>query len=206
MNKASENEIVNIAEGEIKKFVKKWIKTPYVWESETDVHAELYMRIKLSLHKKGLKPSKCRYGSMVDAEYFDGVYCKPKTYIKKANYPDIVIYKGTGKKYELGDRENEPMLWVCEIKYFTDWSSGLSKEGVENDIRKLKRLLGLKEKGADYAAYLILQRTKKREGGLNRVLYRDLQLNKNNKIQKILKKTENENSKLKLYRYSTGYK
>lgn len=206
MTKTSEKEIVKIAEGEIKKFVKKWIKTPYAWESETDVHAELYMRIKSSLYRKGFKLNKCKYKNIVDAEYFDGVYCKPTTYFKKAKYPDIVIYKGVDKKYELGDRENEAMLWVCEIKYFTDWSSALYKEGVENDIRKLKRLLSLKEKGADYAAYLILQRTKKCKSGLNRVLYRDLQLNKNNKIREILKKAEDKNSKLKLYRYSTDYK
>ena len=161
----TEKQIVEIAEGEISKFVKKWIKTPYAWESETDVHAELYMNIKRSLHKKGFEPSKCKYKNMIDLEVFDGVYCKPTTYFKKANYPDIVIYKGTDTKYKLGDRENEGMLWVCEIKYFTDWSSALYKEGVENDIRKLKRLLSIRKQGAKYAAYLILQR--KKRAGLN---------------------------------------
>ncbi len=210
MTKISEKEIVKIVEGEIEKFVKEWIKTPYVWESETDVHAELYMRIKLSLHKKGLKPRQCTYtngeNSMVDAEYIGRVYCKPKTYIKKANYPDIVIYKGAKNKYKNKDKENEPMLWVCKIKYFTDWSSALYKECVENDIGKLKRLLNLKEKGAEYAAYLILQRTKKSKSGLNRTLCRDLHLKKNNKILEILKKAEDENTKLKIFCYSTGYK
>ena len=102
MNKKNEKQIVDIAEKEIQKFVKKWIKTPYAWESETDVHAELYMNIKQALHKKGFKPIKCKYESIVNAEYFDGVYCKPTTYFKKANYPDIVIYKGTDTKYKLG--------------------------------------------------------------------------------------------------------
>ncbi|MBU4304370.1 MAG: hypothetical protein KJ893_01895 [Candidatus Omnitrophica bacterium] len=206
MIKKHEKQIVEIAEGEINKFIKKWIKTPYAWESETDVHAELYMNIKRSLHKKGFKPIKCKYKNIVDAECFDGIYCKPTTYFKKANYPDIVIYKGTDKKYKLGDRENEEMLWVCEIKYFTDWSSSLYKESVENDIRKLKHLLSLKEKGTDYATYLILQRTKNNKRGLSRVLCHDLKLNKNNKIRGILKKAQSENSKLKLYCYSTGYK
>ena len=35
----TEKQIVQIAEGEINKFVKRWIKTPYAWESETDFHA-----------------------------------------------------------------------------------------------------------------------------------------------------------------------
>lgn len=97
-------------------------------------------------------------------------------------------------------------MWACEIKYFTDWSSALYKEGVENDIRKLKRLLSLKKRGTDYAAYLILQRTRNNKSGLSRVLCNDLQLSKNNKIRGILKKAQSENSKLKLYCYSTCYK
>jgi len=206
MAKQYEKQIVKIAEEEIDKFVKKWVRAPYAWESETDVHAELYMNIKRSLHSKGFKPSKCQYENIVDAEEFDEIYCKPTTYFKKANYPDIVIYKGDKTKYKLKDRENEEMSWVCEIKYFTDWSSGLSKEGIENDIRKLKRLLSLKSKGAAYAAYLILQRTKKNESGLRRILCHHLQFNKDNKIPEILKKAQSENSRLRLYCYSTDYK
>lgn len=159
MPNRKEIEMVKIAEIEIEKFAKEWQKTPYLWESETDVHAELYIRIKSSLRKKKFLPEKGNpYGDLIDEEYFDWIYCKPKTYIKKANYPDIVIYKDMGKKHRVGDRENEPMLWVCEIKYVTDWSSQLSKESVQSDIIKLKGLLKRKKGGVDCACYLILRR------------------------------------------------
>jgi len=118
MTKKDDKRMVEMAEEEIEKFVKKWEKKPYLWESEFDVHAELYMRIKSSLHKEFPleKSEKFKYKGMVKKEHFDYIYCNPKTYAnKRAKKPDIVIYKNTGKECNVGDRENEPMLWVCEI-------------------------------------------------------------------------------------------
>lgn len=157
MTKASEKEMVKIAKIEVEKFAKEWIATPYVWESETDVHSDLYIRIKSSLRKK-FPLVKYKYKGMAEEEYFDWVYCNPKTYTKGAKKPDLVIYKDSGKKRSVGGRENYPMLWVCEIKYITNWSSLLSKESVENDIKKLKYLLEREEGGTDYACYIIFRR------------------------------------------------
>lgn len=167
MSNACEREIIQMAVAEIKKFSKKWAKSPYRWESEADIHAELYMRIKLRINKK-FPPSKhaCFWeenGKIKTVkEVFDWVYCKPKTYIKgdKNNcyYPDIAIYKENTGNCLVKERKNVPMLWLCEIKYITEWSSLLSKENVENDIKKLTQLLNQKKDGTDRACYLIFQR------------------------------------------------
>ena len=156
MNKVIEKRMVEIADREIENFAKEWKRNPYLWESETDVHSELYIRIKKSLQKFPLK--ECRYKGMKNKAEFDWIYCKPKTYIKRANYPDIVIYKYSGKEQNIGDKENDLMLWICEIKYATDWSSSLSSETIKNDIEKLKWFLNTKKGGSKYARYLILRR------------------------------------------------
>jgi hypothetical protein len=159
MDKTDENIMVDIAENEIKRFAEEWMNNPYLWESETDVHAELYMRIKKSLHLHDkFSVRKYKYKDMVKEEYFDWIYCKPKTYIKGASYPDLIIYKDTDKKHDFGDTDNEPMLWACEIKYATNWSSLLSKEGVKKDIKKLETLLERTCGGVDHACYLIMLR------------------------------------------------
>jgi len=153
----NEKRIVKIAEDEVKKFAKEWKKNPYLWESEADIHAELYNRIKNCIDK----PSEYKYDDMEKAGKFNWIYCKPKTYLKgKRNcyYPDIVIYKKGSKIRKVSERQNEPMLWVCEIKYITNWSSLLSKESVENDIRKLTCLLNQKRDGAERSYYLIFHR------------------------------------------------
>ena len=158
MTKNDEKRIVKIAEREIEVFAKEWQKSPYLWESETDVHAELYIKIKASLRKKfPLRPYK--YEGMAKEELFNWIYCKPKTYIgTKFTLPDLVIYKDAGEKCNVSNKENEPMLWVCEIKYITDWSGLFPKEEIEKDINKLKCLLNSEKNGSDYACCLILRR------------------------------------------------
>lgn len=164
MTKRGEIEIVRIAERQVNKFIKRWKENSYLWESETDVHAELYMRIKLALRRKKYMPVEMTYKKdMNGSELFDLMYCKPKIYVagkKNAYFPDIAIYKKTQKKYSVKKRENDPILWVCEIKYATDWSSNFSDENIKHDIVKLGRLLKQKKGGADYACCLILKRWK----------------------------------------------
>ena len=189
--------MVNIAEREIKQFIKKWKKNPYHWESETDVHAELYIRIKSSLCKRfPLKKSK--YKNMVKKEYFDWVYCKPKTSVKvdkRHCYPDIVIYKGAAhNEHNDNEREEDPMLWVCEIKYSTEWSSDLTVDSIRKDVVKLQRLLEQKADGTgtDHACLLILVRW------LKKYEKNKIPRKKNlNKIDKYLKSLKGK--KIKLY-------
>ncbi|MFA6217790.1 MAG: hypothetical protein WDL87_09105 [Candidatus Omnitrophota bacterium] len=205
-----EGKIIRIVEGEIENFVKEWAKFPYAWESEADVHAELYFRIKSLLRKNKFRLQKYNaYRDLIDEEYVDWIYCKPKTYIKKKPYyPDILIYRNMGVKFSIKEPDNDPILWACEIKYITDWSSQLSKEGVRNDIRKLKCLLKPKNGGASRSCYLILQRKKKRkeERGYASFLRYDLRLSWNNKILQILRNLKKKDERLKIYCYSIDYK
>ena len=84
--------IVNTAEKVIDEFVKEWERSPYLWETEADVHGELYKRIKSAIHKKNVH----KYDDMARKEYFERVYCKYKTYIsgwgQNPYYPDIIIF------------------------------------------------------------------------------------------------------------------
>lgn len=160
-----EKEIIKIAEGEIKKFIKQWKKFPYKWETETDVHAELYGRIKSAL--RSYKPYLAKYDKWKKPEYFNWIYCAPLTYYESNDnkyrmQPDIVIYKRN--KGVVKGRINEPMLWVCEIKYKTEWSGDFHMGHRVADIKKLKTLLRQKNrsiKGTDYACCLFLTRKKK---------------------------------------------
>lgn len=169
MDKEKEKKIIKIAEREIKKFVKEWKKDPYLWESELDVHAELYSKIKKALCSAGFKPrkSRCpftengRIKQLPTEEKFNWIYCAPKTYIKnkRNQHPDLVIYKDT-KEITI-DGTNCPMLWVCEIKYMTEWSSDVTVGIVNEAIDGLKDLLKQKNdkiKGADRTYLLVLMR------------------------------------------------
>jgi len=165
MNKEKENKIVEIAEREVRKIVKEWEKNPYLWDTETDIHGELYVRIKKALKKYRVKGQYEAY--MSKKAWFDIVYCKPLTYIKGGGkyYPDIVVYDDY--TCDNGDRKiNEPMLWVCEIKYKTQWGGDQSKENRDYDEYKLRRLLKQHTDsnihGTKYAYFLNLERTKEK--------------------------------------------
>lgn len=174
MTKKDENKMIGIIEREIKEFVKNWKQKPYLWESEADVHAELYKRIKSSINKyKKFRPRKfkCTYEEngkrkeMPKKEWFGWIYLKPHTYTKingtkSSYYPDIVIYKDTGEKHHVKEKENSPMLWVCEIKYSTEWSSDLTVASIRKDVKKLQDLLKQKADGTgiNHTCFLILVR------------------------------------------------
>lgn len=176
-------EIVWHAEKVIKKFIAEWKKDPYLWESEADIHAELYARIKNTLHDNRFRPKPIRYmweengkkKEMAKAERFNWIYCEPKTYIgKKHKRTDIVIFKKLGKTYRIKEKENIPMLWACEIKYATEWSSLFPKENIKKDIGKLNCLLtqrNNKIKGADYVCYLVLYRYAQADKRLKKIAW-----------------------------------
>lgn len=166
MNKKNEKKIVKIAEEEIKKFVKEWKKNPYLWDSEADVHGELYVRMKNALKSFGKIPGRYKTYMSKKAQ-FNRIYCKPLTYIERGEryYPDIVIYNSS--TFNDDDKKiNEPMLWVCEIKYKTQWGGDQSGENREYDEEKLRQLLrhrtNPKMHRTKYAYFLGLERTKKK--------------------------------------------
>lgn len=167
MNKESEKKIVKIAEKEVYKFVKEWKENPYLWDSEADVHGELYVRIKKAIKDGGFPIVIGRYKKyMCKKAQFDRVYCKPLTYVEEEGryYPDIVIYERS--IFSDDDKEiNEPMLWVCEVKYQTQWGGDQSEENRKYDAKKLRQLL-LQSKnpsirGTKYAYLVALKRTRK---------------------------------------------
>lgn len=174
MSKKDEK-IVKSAEEAIKKFAEDWSKNPYIWDTEADVHAELYKRIYKRLKRLG-GVMKERYKEWDSCENFSSVYCKPLVHRRiKGNksdriHPDIVIYKKT-KPLSLKEldknKQNEPMLWVCEIKYSTEWGSQFLSENIKKDIRKLDGLYKQRKdkaiNGADNVHLLILERLKRPE-------------------------------------------
>lgn len=209
MTKNDEKRMI-IAKEEIVKFSKKWFKDPYLWESEADIHAELYCKIKSSIHKEfKYKECKCSWEengikkTMPKEERFDWVYCEPLTHIKiegkrKWYYPDIVIYKNTRGKHVTKERENTPMLWACEIKYATEWSSDISDSdrSIKNDGDKLMGLLKQKDsetKGTDSACLLVFSRWMKQYESKPRCEMGKRAIdNRVKKIEKILDNLKNE--------------
>jgi len=167
MNKKDEEKIVGIAESEVRKFVKEWKKNPYLWDSEADVHGELYVRIKQAIKKAGFRSVNWQYKTyMCRKERFDWVYCKPLTYIQGGGryYPDIVIYAGL--KRDEDKKINDPMLWVCEIKYKTQWGGDQNEKNWKYDKEKLIQLLQQSQSsrinGTKYAYEIKLQRTEEK--------------------------------------------
>ena len=166
MTKKKEKEIVALAEKTVNKFVEEWERDPYLWDTEADIHGELYMRIKKALKGIDKKKIKGRYKEyMSKKERFNRVYCNPLTYVRgRRNYhPDIVIYEDY--KFDNDDKRiNEPMLWVCEIKYKTNWGCDQHEENRKHDKKKLRQLLKQNTKpqkrGTKYAYFVNLERTK----------------------------------------------
>ena len=166
MTKNKNEAIVSIAEKTVKKLAKEWKKNPYLWDSEADIHGELYVRIKKALEKfETVKGCYKRY--MNHDACFNRIYCKPLTYIEDGEryYPDIVIYEDATFDNN-NEEKNEPMLWVCEIKYKTQWGGDQNEENRTYDKEKLQRLLrqrtNTKIYGTKYAYFLELVRTKEK--------------------------------------------
>jgi len=158
--------IVDIAEKTVEKFAREWEQNPYLWDSEADVHGELYVRIKKALEIFGTV--KGRYKAYMTQEaFFNRIYCKPLTYIEGGEryYPDIVIYEDVTFNHD-NKEMNEPMLWVCEIKYKTQWGGDQNEANRAYDKGKLQRLLQPRPNtginGTKYAYFVELVRT--REG------------------------------------------
>lgn len=165
MSENKNKTIVAIAEKTVAAFAKEWKKNPYLWDSEADIHGELYVRIKKAIKKVDKKKIWGQYKKYMNEEArFGRVYCEPLTYVRGGwnYYPDIVIYDDCRLDND-DKRINEPMLWVCEIKYKTQWGGDQNEENREYDKEKLKELLKqYKEKirGTKYACCLNFIRSK----------------------------------------------
>ena len=159
-------EVVRIAEEAVKELVKEWEKDPYLWDSEADIQGELYVRIKEKL-KKFKKKKKDRYKKWMNHKaHFNMIYCNPLTYVegRQRYHPDIVIYED--HKCIDDNNKNEPMLWVCEIKYKRQWGGDWEENHIKYDKDKLRQLRrqykNPKINGTKYAYFLELERTKEK--------------------------------------------
>jgi len=147
-----ENKIVSIISNVIEKFIRDWQESPFEYNTEIDIQAEIYSRIvkQLKLRKKLILELQYDYiklqtykGKMLSyrrasCEY--PVYYKNKR--KKRCYPDIIIYRDiSNPPPDSKEGINCPMLLVCEIKYETESGGDFKIENRQADVKKLKYLL-----------------------------------------------------------------
>lgn len=173
------NRIVQIIQAEIEKFIKDWQQSPYCWNTEVDIQAEIVHRLSNVFGTHKILEQKAFYKVMngeskewvvyrrVSCEWPTYYYCSKKNK-KVRRKPDIVVYddlKDPENPPSNKDGVNDPMFWVCEIKYKTDWGGDQHKSNREYDIKKLKGLLrqcgNSKIEGTKYACFLDFDRTRK---------------------------------------------
>ena len=164
---AKERRLVNIAWKQLEKFICDWKHSPYKWDTERDIQAELASRLKQAYGK--LNDYKAHYKRWATKGYrqrYSRVCCEPLVHygkrIRHPSKPDIVVFKdledpklppddGKGKK-------NRPILWLCEIKYNTEMTANPTNPKKDWDIAKLKYLIDNGE--AYYACWFVLYRRK----------------------------------------------
>ena len=151
----------------VRGFIRDWKKNPYLWNNEIDVQIEIACRIKKALKHMGKERIEAKYKGYRTMEIFSRVCCEPPIYFKsqgkrKKCFPDIVVFDDIPDPSKPPDepdkKRNWPMLWVCEIKYETEWGGDFQKCNREFDQTKLKALLQQKD-GTQYACILDLKRT-----------------------------------------------
>ncbi len=141
----------HIIQKEIKKFIKDWQRSPYRWNTEVDIQIEIVNRLSNVFKVHKILEQKAVYEVMNErtkeevtsrriccewpTHYYDKkrkkVHCKP----------DIIVYddlKDPKNPPSNKNGRNDPMFWVCEIKYKTDWGGDYQKRTREHDIEKIK--------------------------------------------------------------------
>ncbi len=172
-----EEKIVSIVWDVIKRFIKNWQKSPYEWETEMDIQAEIYSRLARRFKLDKILKQKLKYDDVIKQfrnrpQTYRRVYCAPQTYYKTKSgkiekcKPDIVIYRGDvdNPPPDNKKRINFPMLLVCELKYETDWSGDSLPENKRHDIYKMESLVKQRGNkiinGTEYACCLRFYRQK----------------------------------------------
>jgi len=113
----------------IKKFIEDWKKSPYVWGNEIDAQVEIASRIKNGLRELGEESLKAQYSGYKKEEKSIRLCCEPPIYYEKGGkrskcFPDIVVFDNipdAKRPPDERDQYNWPMIWICEIKYETEW-------------------------------------------------------------------------------------
>lgn len=164
-----ENNIVSTVSNVIEKFIRDWQKSPFEYNTEIDIQAEIYSRLvkQLKLRKKLML--ELQYNCIKLQTYkgkilsYRRVSCEYPTYyknkIKKRCYPDIIIYRDmSNPPPDSKEGKNCPMLLVCEIKYETESGGDFKIENRQADVKKLEYLLRQSKdtaiNGTEYALFL----------------------------------------------------
>ena len=178
--KKQKKELVNIACEQLEQFIKEWQVFPFVWNKERDVQVELASRIKSAFREHrnrywaNYKCIRNKVDGFEHGQKFARVCCEPLIYYKnkegrrKCCFPDIVICGAPGNPKNPAEpwknKRNEPIIWVCEIKYQREWRKPYSsEEEAVRDLEKIKSLLK-QEDGTKYACLLIFSRTRAESG------------------------------------------
>lgn len=152
--------LINIAWQQIEKFIKDWQKSPFEWNKERDIQVEITGRIKSAINRdecvywanyKG--PRKIK--GFEKGQLSGRICCEPLTYYRYRDgkkyicRPDIVIFDSP-KNPDLPEevwknKKNEPMLWICEIKYRREWRADDSDRKGHWDLKKMKYLIKQKD-------------------------------------------------------------
>lgn len=171
-----EYEIVTMVSKIIEEFIKDWQKSPFEYNTEIDIQAEIYCRLinQLKLYKsltyKGVYRVQLN-GYKDKSQVYRRISCEYPTYYYKKRrknycYPDIIIYRGDiNNAPDNKDGINFPMLLACEIKYETESGGDFNIEHRQADLRKLQYLINQKDNktinGTEYALFLNFIRKKK---------------------------------------------
>ncbi len=141
-------------------FIREWSVSPYEWETERDIQVDIASRIKKILKENTLHLLKANYAGNV--QLYSRLSCEPRIYVKDVGNeryscrPDIVVYDDIENCDSPPDEvtgNNWPLLWVCEIKYQTEWAGDFQPANRQWD-RDKTRLLLQQSDGAKYATCL----------------------------------------------------
>jgi hypothetical protein len=169
---AKQKKIISVAWKQVENFIKDWQRSPNEWYNERDIQVEIASRIRRIYKSKkcGWDKIWARYTKKFYGEKFlkkgitmNRVVCEPPSYhrYKRDQHekyrPDIVVLDDIPhpeKPYEkhYSQKRNDPMLWVCEIKYRPPWRSARQGEN-KRDKEKLANLLRQSD-GTKYACLL----------------------------------------------------
>ncbi len=176
MTDTEKNEIISTAYKTVESFIQDWQHEPYKWNLEIDIQVDLTSRIKDALKVVGKDELYLSYKTDIIREFrgerqkYSRVCCEYSTYYnweigdgnshRYACNPDIIIVDDPVDVDNLPDvtpLTNFPMLWVCEIKYRTEYTSD-NKENKKWDKDKMLALLNQQKDVVLYGCCINLSR------------------------------------------------
>lgn len=165
------NSLIELIYQEIENFIRDWQASPYEWNTEVEMQAEIYNRLVKKLISNLIQKAKYKVKDdrFKEGQNYRRICCEPLIfYLDKSGeichcFPDIVVYDDIDNPDSPPDFRGEanwPMLWVCEIKYQNEFSGGTSRDNKNWDSEKIKYLLEYEKGKAKFACFLDFDRTK----------------------------------------------